>query len=473
MPVEKIDKKKLIPADLNDGQKEAYVKIRNFLSSKSPDFDMFLLEGFAGTGKTYVIGKIVKYIEDNTNWKVAVTAPTNKAVKVLKRTGGLGINKRRVSFQTIHKLLGLTEEITSDGKQKFVKKFNDESRIEDYNVVIVDEVSMLNDDLFLELVSFNSMVKIIFMGDPAQIPPVGKSDCIPFKESERVKYKIDRYLLTEIMRQSEGNPIIGAGFLMRENLLCEHSLVPKADNLMPNGTGIVNLDFNEKNVREGLSDLFAQYFDCQFFRADPDYAKIIAWRNVTVNKLNNIVRSIIYKDKELSRIMTGEKLVANKPIIDKFGVIVFNTNDEFEAVNYKVSFRTCATESKSVRLGYYDTKVKYTDIDGSVLFKRIDILHEDSFGDFNRVLEELKKEALSKRGFDAKKAWVRYYEFMRGFADVGYNYSITGHRSQGSTYNNVFVIEDDIRQNRNTFEMNRILYTVYTRPSEKLFLIRR
>ena len=87
-------------------------------------------------------------------------------------------------------------------------------------------------------------------------------------------------------------------------------------------------------------------------------------------------------------------------------------------------------------------------------------------------MKGLKAYAITKKGYDAKKAWVKYYEFMRQFADVGYNYAITCHKAQGSTYKNVFIIEDDIDTNQNIFERNRIKYTAYTRPTDKLFVIK-
>lgn len=440
--------------------------------SVSDSSHLYITDEYIVTHNTYCVSKILGYIEQNKpNWKVAVTAPTNKAVKVLRRMGGLG-NKKKVTYQTIHKLLGLTEEITADGKQTFTKKFGDECDIEDYNLVIVDEVSMLNDELFEELNTHCGYVKIIFMGDPAQIPPVGKSDCIPFKEELRGKYEIDMYLLTEIMRQTEGNPILEAGFVVRDDLTNPHPPVTKTTMLNDSGHGVVTIKLSEQDDRVKLTELLSEHFASKEFDSNPDYAKVIAWRNVTIDKLNSIIRRLIYKDQDLTKIMIGEKLVANKPIMDRYNIVVFNTNDEFEVVSYSIDSRTCATEAESVKLKYYHTKVEFMTINGQRDQRVIDILHEDSYNDFNRVLHSLKKEALSKKGFDAKKCWVKYYDFMRQFAEVIYNYAITAHKSQGSTYTNVFVMEDDIDRNQNVYERNRIRYTSYSRPTNKLFLVR-
>lgn len=459
----------LIPVDLNDGQREAFKQIVNFLDA--PGDVMYLLEGFAGTGKSYLVGKVIRHVfAKYPSWKIAATAPTNKAVRVLRMSSS--IKDKKLEFQTIHKLLGLKEQITNDGKQVFVRQNEEDSSIEDFSLVIVDEVSMLSDDLFTELYNHSGHVKILYMGDPAQIPPVGKIDCIPFLPEEREKYNIDRYSLTETMRQKIGNPILEAAFAVRNDLKSHtHPDVPNATTLNENGQGVVIIDANKQEDRDALTALFTEKFDCPEFAANADYAKIIAWRNVTVDNLNRIIRSIIYKTTELPKLMPGEKLIANKPIVSNYSTIVFSTNDEFEVVSYEIKTRTFATNAEAIKLQIYEVKVRHIDINGREVKKEIDILHEDSEGDFNKYVNYLKTNAIKTKGAD--RAWVKYYNFLREFADVCYNYSITCHKAQGSTYTNTFIIEDDINYNRNIQERNRIKYTAYTRPTDKLYIIRR
>jgi ATP-dependent exoDNAse (exonuclease V) alpha subunit len=67
---------------------------------------------------------------------------------------------------------------------------------------------------------------------------------------------------------------------------------------------------------------------------------------------------------------------------------------------------------------------------------------------------------------------MKYYNFTRRYADVSWGYSISAHKSQGSTYKNVFVLEDDIDKNWDVIERNRIKYTAFTRASSNLFVLK-
>ena len=120
---------------------------------------------------------------------------------------------------------------------------------------------------------------------------------------------------------------------------------------------------------------------------------------------------------------------------------------------------------------YYSTTVSYFNEDDELERKVISILHEDSGNDFNKLGNILKLRAIRNGGKD--KTWIQYYNFLRRFADVSYGYSITCHKSQGSTYNTAFVLEDDINMNFDIIERNRIKYTAYTRASKKVYVLKR
>jgi exodeoxyribonuclease V len=451
---------------LNSGQLDAFNKLISF--SKSEKNEMFILRGYAGTGKTFLVKKFVQYILDNDKKSsIAVTAPTNKAVKVLYRSSTL--ENKNVSYQTVHKLLGLKEKITKDGKQVFEKGKNQVTELSFYKYLIVDEVSMLNDELFLELKDHKDRVKIIFMGDPAQIPPVNKTDCIPFGE-EKHKYDFIEHSLNEIMRQANDNPIIEYSFLIRENLE-KSNPIKNIESKIVGNFGVIRVDSSDADERKNILKTFNDYFNCEEFKNDSDYAKIIAWRNITINKTNDIIRKLIFGNLD-SLIMMGEKLIANKPIfVPDTTNIIFNTSDEFEVVGIKIVHVSIKVVKSQESFKCYQCRVKYLDMTNEECYSNVTILHEDSIKKFETILSQLKDFAIKNNG--EKGSWVRYFEFERCFADVGYNYAITAHKSQGSTYKNVFVIEDDIDINANLIERNRIKYTAYSRPSQKLFIIKR
>jgi ATP-dependent exoDNAse (exonuclease V) alpha subunit len=474
-----MEESKIIPkpivdlSSLNDDQREAFDRLKDFIYDKNDD-NIYVLKGWAGTGKTYCVSILVRFVLDviypDKNWyKIAVTGPTNKSVRVIKKT--TGIRNPRVIFQTIHKMLGLTERITQDGEQEFVNQGDFVPQIEKTKLLIIDEVSMLNDDLFHEILRYRDRVKIICMGDPAQIPPVGKPDCIPFRDEFSEMYGIKTIELKTIMRQKGDNPIISTSVTIRNDLENPYVDTGNDSRLNDRGEGIEIINLNSSDKRVTFSDILSSYFKTEEFKEDSEYSKIIAWRNKTVETMNNLVRKVIYGEENIgSKILIGEKLIANNPIMD-MNQILFNTNDEFSVENFEIKKEKVRVQDEDGTLKYYEARVSYLNDDEKKVHYYIDILHEDSESYFNVLAGKLKKIAIEKRG--KEKSWIKYYDFIRRFADVSYAYAITAHKSQGSTYNTAFVLEDDIDVNTNIVERNRIKYTAYTRSSKKLYVLKR
>jgi len=165
-------------------QAEAFDAIKFFIDSSQRG--MFLLDGFAGTGKSYLTDLIIKYVQENSHRPIIVTAPTHKAVKVIRNFIG-----SKVEFATVHSALGLREEIDGFGKQKFVRDKYEPCKLQDYQFLIVDETSMLADELYYEISSFADQgMKVLFIGDSLQIPPVNKPDALPFDKDVRLSANI-------------------------------------------------------------------------------------------------------------------------------------------------------------------------------------------------------------------------------------------------------------------------------------------
>ncbi len=458
---------------LNGDQRSAFGRLVKYVRDPN-DRSVYVLKGWAGTGKTFCISFYINYLldelfEDKSWYKIAVTGPTNKSVRVIKKS--TGIYNHRVSFLTIHKLLGLKEKITGDGVQEFVNDPTQPSKITKIKLLIIDEVSMLNDELFEQVIKKRNDIKIICMGDPAQIPPVGKPDCIPFREELSEEYDIKTIELKTVMRQKLDNPIISSSVLIRNNVTESDPGVEPNTIVNENGEGIEFLNLNNPEQRKSISDIIARYFKTSEFEDDSEFAKIIAWRNKTVATMNSVVRRVIYGDERISeKILEGEKLIANNPYI-VMGTVVFNTNDEFTVESFKIKTKKYRVEEAEENIKFYEASVWYYDDNDTRQVEVIEILHEDSEYEFNRLANILKRIAIQKKGKD--KSWINYYDFIREFADVSYAYCITAHKSQGSTYEISVVMEDDIDMNWDVVERNRIKYTSYTRAKKKLYVLKR
>lgn len=442
---------------LNEEQRTVYNALDVFLSSGP--CGMFLLEGYAGTGKTTVLSEFIRdHLQANQGVSIAMTAPTNKAVKVLRtmfRRSG-----RQVEFITIHKLLALRETIMDDGTQLFVRSSHVRPKIDHYQVVVVDEVSMLDDKLFKDLHDHAGRVKLIFMGDPAQVPPVNHIDCIPFRDQERKKYSIARFTLSKIMRQKDGNPIIEASFRIRKSLNMDQRINPREDILV-DGHG---LEFIDGIKMPQMKELLTKYFGSDKYRDDPDYCKVICWRNVIIKFMNDLIREILY-GKDIDKIVIGERLVANAPIMEGDSCL-FHTNDEFEVVGIELGTK----EVNKQHFKCYYADVEYFDVDAiKKEIQTICIIHEESEKAFGKMLNDIKKDALSSPS--PRKVWKFFYDMKGEFANVGYAYGISVHKSQGSTYKNVIMLESDIDRNHKIVERNRIKYTAITRASDKVYVV--
>jgi hypothetical protein len=478
----KADKIEEACSTLNPDQLKAFEDMMYFL--QNPDMEYYVLEGYAGTGKTYLMGKIIGCIDGS----VAMSAPTNKAVKVLRMFGALGAN---VTYSTIHKLLALTVKYvkppkgsTDEPKTKLVRNFRKMPTIGDYVVLIIDEVSMLDDELLIMIRDIKPRsLKVIFMGDPAQIPPVNRHDSIPLLKKERENWKMGHAELHKIMRQADGSKILEASYQIRNNRWNAGDVL--LSRLSEND--IIFYSANHKSDRDEFLNRMLITFDSEQFKDDANFCKFIGYTNKTVNFFNDLIRRHLNKTVlELPQLTIGEKLiVADHPIKDyATDIIKFNVSDEltvkeFEETTWKYVLpdkpNTRAIQSfdfvedmevkdvkgKTYIFKYYHTIVEYTAVTSEKLTSSIDILHKDSVNVLTWALSKLK----------GMEAWDEFFKLKERFASVDYNYAITAHKAQGSTYQHVFVAEDDIDTNRKNLERNRIKYTAITRAKQSLHIL--
>lgn len=451
------------------------VQVEEVVSMEIDNFDMALLIGYAGTGKTYLINRLVEYCKDvKPGLRFGLTAPTNKAVKVLRATCEL---PDRFKFGTIHSMLGLTlKRNYYTGKQTFEPDRGNMYKpkmIDTIDVLIVDETSMLNSELFTFLLPYTRRgLKIIFLGDDKQIPPVGEVQSIPFLPAKQQEHSIFPITLDKIVRQAADNPIITYGAAIRSQF--KQKTIRYTFPTEPSETGIEVLP----TQLPALTELFRRYFCTDEFRKDSDYVKVIAWRNNTVDYFNIVIRGLLFEGQQLAKLMVGEKLIADKPIIDTLNderPILYTTNEEMEVKALEISSRSFnyrfseRGESHHITFKLYKATVQATEDNFT---RNIFIVHEDSDAAYQSLLNEVSKRANTTQGKDRSLLWKLFFSLQEEFANVKYNYCVTAHKSQGSTYQYVFVHDWDIQVNLNVEERNRIRYVAATRAAKKLFVIK-
>lgn len=477
----------------NAGQQKAFDELIAFIDSPKR---RILLEGWAGTGKTFTINRVVEYLKGRyAGFNIGMTAPTHKAVRQLKKHSDM---PDKLDFGTIHSFLGLKEVLKPDPKNptNMIVKYEYEwdakkaRKIDGIDLLIIDESSMLGDELYEHIddaMRSRSDLKVIFMGDSLQIPPVGKkqetgtADAIPFVPEQRASRGIEYVVLSEIVRQKHDNPIIAYSAAIREQFnkqKIDFPVPPPTDN------GIEILP----RALPALRDLFLRYFDSDEFRADPDYMKVIAWRNETVNYFNREIRLIIHKAETLPKILVGEKMVMDKPLLNGEKIIIPN-NEEIDILSAEVTEHTIHylyLEPKSAfkkAVDVFEEPATQRELtvkvyacmaripDGRTYAIRI--LHEDSEEELKQVKETLSLAAKKHPDkFDRAEMWKQFFKLGKQFAEVKYNYCLTAHKSQGSTYDYCISMEWDIDLNRDINERNRIKYVAATRARNKLFIVK-
>lgn len=455
---------------LTSDQVTEFIAMRDFLYRKGSE--MYSLKGYAGTGKTFLISRLMQYCNDNKHHfgkksLAVMTAPTNKAVQVLRDSSPLEIRKI-ADFKTVHQLLGLKEVINENGSIEYKTSYDEAPTFSSFLICVIDEVSMLSDELFYLIKNNASDVKIIMMGDPLQVPAIGKADCEPYLNPE--KHNIITGHLNQIMRQKDGSALVELSMTIRENVQQDISLT----SLSKNDLTIVNTKSQKQDAVRIITDWFKP-------QTDISLNKVVAWTNAKVSEYNTYIRQIYYGEESRKRLIKGERMIANEPVLKKeknnTGVvqerILLFTSQEFSVLDYninKIDYHTCY--NTIVNIPIYTVQIEYYDFDTmSNKINHINIVHEDGDHIYQKTLEKIKQSAIHAIPNKRKYFWKEFYKFKRSFADVSYAYAITIHKAQGSTYDKVVVDANNIFLNQNVVERNRILYTAITRAKHHALIL--
>ena len=495
--------------ELTTSQERAIDKLDDFLQDK--DQKIFLLKGYGGTGKTFLTKGLTDYL-NNSKINFILAAPTGKAAKVIQ-------NKTNQSACTIHKAIYQFKDLIDDLKDKDVETYKfyfnvDENSVQPSNTIfIIDESSMISDNyskneffnfgsgkLLSDLLKFTNISddkfnnKIIFIGDTAQLPPVGmnRSPALdPDYFKEKLDFTVDSCELTDVVRQQQESGILINSLKLREKIQSKS---------WQSGT-TYEIDCNYSDISSiSEENLIDKYLE--FYRQSDDNAVIIAHNNQTVDDYNRMVRKQIFPNNCYATI--GDKVMAienyrdpNYSIFNGDYGRILSVDDEF--IQRDIKLTTTIDDEKittTIPLRFKKMEIEFSDTNKSFTIETIifeNTLDRDLVYDNTSFGDDIKKYVLSNNDIGKIEKLALYLDVLRRAKKVGiksntkdfkkfiaediyfnslkikFGYAITCHKAQGSEWKNVFL--NTKAHNKFTKDYLRWLYTAITRSSKNLYII--
>ena len=440
-----------------------FQKIAIFLTDTHND-TIFVLKGYAGTGKTTVISTIVNNLGD-INKKFVLLAPTGRAAKVIA-------NYSNTPAFTIHKKIYFPKK-SAGGGVAFTKQVNKHKN----TIFIVDEASMISDSnsdsklydngsLLDDLISYvysGTNCKMILLGDTAQLPPVNL-DISPALDTHTlgIHYgkEIEHIELDEVMRQQENSGILFNATELRE--LLKDSFITEFKFNVKKFKDIVRLT-DGYDIQDAIDSAYSNY-------SIEDTAFIVR-SNKRANQYNEQIRTkILFKESELS---VGDFLM-----VVKNNYFWLKETDEagFIANGDIIEVLELFGIKELYGFNFANVKIRMVDYPNQKPFETVlllDTIKSESpslsYEESNRLYEEVMKDYESETTKYKKFQKVKENEYFNGL-QVKFSYAITCHKSQGGQWNTVFV-EQPYLPNGIDRDYIRWLYTAMTRAKNKLYLI--
>ena len=438
-------------------------KIAVFITSTNNDA-IFVLKGYAGTGKTTLIATIVNNLIE-INKRYVLLAPTGRAAKVIA-------NYSNKPAFTIHKKIYFPKK-GKNGGVNFTMQQNKHKN----TIFIVDEASMISDvnsesklyengSLLDDLISYiysGENCKMILLGDTAQLPPVNL-DISPALNTDTLELnydkKVDWIELDEVMRQELDSGILYNATQLRE--LLKDSFVTEIKFKLRGFKDIIRLT-DGYDIQDAINSSYSNY-------SIEDTAFIVR-SNKRANQYNEQIRSkILFKENELS---TGDYLM-----VVKNNYFWLKDSDEagFIANGDIIEVLEIFGIKELYGFNFAKVKIRMVDYPNQIPFETVlilDTLKSESpslsYEQSNQLYEEVMKDYEHLSTKYAKFQKVKENEYFNGL-QVKFSYAITCHKSQGGQWNTVF-IEQPYLPNGIDVDYIRWLYTAVTRAKDRLYLI--
>jgi exodeoxyribonuclease-5 len=455
--------KEKFPHEPTHKQSVALQQLASYVLSNEKE-QLFLLKGFAGTGKTTIVGTLVNSLW-KTTLKSVLMAPTGRAAKVMS-------NYSKTQAFTIHRKIYFPKK-QSGGGVKFVMAPNKHRN----TIFIVDEASMIpdtpadsklfeNGSLLDDLIMFTYSghnCKLILIGDTAQLPPV-HLDLSPALDEDKLSInynkEVIRLELDEVVRQSEDSGILVNATILREQL---------------QGTFFDDFRFDVN----GYSDIvrlvdgyeIQEAIDASYSEEGKEETTIIVRSNKRANLYNGNIRSrILYLDNDLA---VGDYMMVVK---NNYFWLKPTSEAGFIANGDIIEVLEIYGLKELYGFKFAEVKVKMVDYPNQSPFETVLLLDTIqavtpslSYEDGNKLYQEVMKDYANEKSKYKKFLAVKNNKYFNAL-QVKFSYAITCHKSQGGQWNTVFV-EQPYLPNGIDKEYLRWLYTAVTRAKKKLYLI--
>ena len=436
--------------------------LADFLFSRQSD-SVFLLKGYAGTGKTSLIGALVKTL-DQLQQKCVLLAPTGRAAKVFSHYA-------QHPAYTIHKKIYRQRNFSND-----LDNFSLDDNLHQHTLFIVDEASMIaNDGLagavfgtgrllddLIQYVYAGTGCRLMLIGDTAQLPPVGEEESPALSADKLRGYGMEVYeaQLTEVVRQMHDSGILWNATELRRYISEENFLT------LPS----VRVEgFPDIRMVSG-SELIEVINDC-YGQAGMDETIVVCRSNKRANIYNKGIRNtILFREDELN---SGDLLMVAKNNYfwtEGCKEIDFIANGDIAVV------RRVRRVREAYGFRFADVVLAFPDYDGMELEVKLllDTLHTETpalpkeLNDklFYSVLEDYADITVKRERMKKMKADPHYNALQ-----VKYAYAVTCHKAQGGQWKRVFLDQGYMTEDMLTPDYFRWLYTAFTRATEILYLV--
>ena len=446
-------------------------RLAGFMSETAPR-QVFLLKGYAGTGKTAIVSALVRTLVKH-NRRVVLMAPTGRAAKVFSNTSGF-------PACTIHKKIYRQKSILDVGS------FQLDRNLHEHTLFLVDEASMISNEglsgsmfgtgrLLDDLISYvyaGKDCRLLMLGDQAQLPPVGETDSPGLSAQMLSTYglNVSEFCLETVMRQMQES-----GILSNATALREFAVRPD----MP-GRFRFRLDGFKDVVRISGSDLIEAISGC-YSRDGIDETMVLCRSNKRAIIYNNGIRNaILDREDELNR---GDSIMIVKN--NYYWTERLMTDDDADSYSNIPSFiangdiaviRRVRRQREMYGFRFEDAVISlpdYGDLEMDVTLM-LDTLHsespsltrEESDKLFNSVMEDYEEIPTRKEKMKKLRENPHFNALQ-----IKYAYAVTCHKAQGGQWKNIFIDQGFVPDDGRDEDYYRWLYTALTRATQTVYLV--